>query len=156
MSRSARFEWYGLRTARRLRWLLGAVLCVLDSGALAARMYQWTDPQTGSLQLSGHPPPWFRSSETGPRVRVFERGIIIDDTAYPAAPTPAPPPPAPSPAPPSPAAAPTANAPMPPATDPRTEFKALLEAWDREQSARALRTPRPAGNDSAVSAPPAQ
>jgi len=45
-----------------------------------ARMYQWTDPETGTTQLSGKPPAWYRSMEKGPRVIVFEKGRIIDDT----------------------------------------------------------------------------
>lgn len=46
----------------------------------AARMYKWVDPQTGITQLSGKPPPWYRSGEDGPRVFVFERGKVVDDT----------------------------------------------------------------------------
>jgi len=45
-----------------------------------ARMYQWVDPDTGTTQLSGKPPPWYRSTGTGPRVFVFENGQLIDDT----------------------------------------------------------------------------
>ena len=43
-------------------------------------MYQWLDPATGITQLSGKPPPWYRSGEGGPRVFVFEHGRVIDDT----------------------------------------------------------------------------
>ncbi|MEJ2760850.1 MAG: hypothetical protein P8126_04760 [Gammaproteobacteria bacterium] len=43
-------------------------------------MYQWVDPATGITQLSGKPPPWYRSGEGGPRVFVFEHGRVIDDT----------------------------------------------------------------------------
>jgi hypothetical protein len=46
-----------------------------------ARMYQWTDPETGTTQLSGKPPAWYRSTDNGPRVIVFEKGRIIDDTS---------------------------------------------------------------------------
>ena len=46
-----------------------------------ARMYQWIDPVTGSIQMSGKPPAWYRSSWEGPRVRVLENGLLIDDTA---------------------------------------------------------------------------
>jgi len=46
-----------------------------------ARMYQWTDPETGTTQLSGKPPAWYRSPDKGPRVIVFEKGRIIDDTS---------------------------------------------------------------------------
>jgi len=61
---------------------------VLLSGALAlaapadARMYQWVDPDTGITQLSGRPPPWYRSDSGGPRVFVFADGQLVDDTAY--------------------------------------------------------------------------
>ncbi len=45
-----------------------------------AQMYQWTDPESGTTQLSGKPPAWYRSVEGGPRVFVFNRGKIVDDT----------------------------------------------------------------------------
>jgi len=45
-----------------------------------AEMYQWADPETGTTQLSGKPPAWYRSVEGGPRVFVFNRGKIVDDT----------------------------------------------------------------------------
>jgi hypothetical protein len=43
-------------------------------------MYQWVDPDTGTTQLSGKPPVWYRSAQGGPRVFVFENGKVIDDT----------------------------------------------------------------------------
>lgn len=43
-------------------------------------MYQWQNPATGTSQLSGIPPTWYRSSEGGPRVYVFENNQLIDDT----------------------------------------------------------------------------
>jgi len=46
----------------------------------AARMYQWVSPASGSMQLSGEPPAWYRSGQEGPRVWVFENGNLIDDT----------------------------------------------------------------------------
>ena len=46
-----------------------------------ARMYQWTEPESGSTQLSGKPPVWYRSDVAGPRVFVFENGRLVDDTA---------------------------------------------------------------------------
>ncbi len=46
-----------------------------------ARMYQWVDPVTGSIQMAGKPPAWYRSGWSGPRVRVLENGQLIDDTA---------------------------------------------------------------------------
>lgn len=46
-----------------------------------ARMYQWVSPGSGAVQLSGQPPPWYRSARDGPRVRVFDNGNLVDDTA---------------------------------------------------------------------------
>jgi hypothetical protein len=43
-------------------------------------MYQWVDPESGTTQLSGKPPAWYRSAEGGPRVFVFNRGKVVDDT----------------------------------------------------------------------------
>jgi len=48
--------------------------------SVLAQMYQWADPETGTTQLSGKPPAWYRSGEGGPRVFVFNRGKIVDDT----------------------------------------------------------------------------
>ncbi len=45
-----------------------------------SQMYQWNDPETGTTQLSGKPPAWYRSVEGGPRVFVFNRGKVVDDT----------------------------------------------------------------------------
>ncbi len=45
-----------------------------------ARMYQWINPDSGSTQLSGKPPSWYRSGQSGPRVFVFDSGQLIDDT----------------------------------------------------------------------------
>jgi hypothetical protein len=47
---------------------------------VSARMYQWTDPDSGSTQLSGSPPMWYRSVDGGPRVFVFENSRVVDDT----------------------------------------------------------------------------
>ena len=44
-------------------------------------MYQWRDPDTGTTHFSGNPPAWYRSGENGPRVLVFEKGKLIDDTS---------------------------------------------------------------------------
>jgi len=46
-------------------------------------MYQWRDPDTGTTQLSGKPPAWYRTGEKGPRVIVIENGRVIDDTSRP-------------------------------------------------------------------------
>jgi hypothetical protein len=47
----------------------------------SARMYQWVDLGTGTTQWSGRPPAWYRGSQRGPRVLVFDGGRLIDDTA---------------------------------------------------------------------------
>ena len=56
-------------------------LLIVFSCNVFARMYQWTEPDTGTTQLSGKPPAWYRSVNGGPRVFVFEQGRLIDDTA---------------------------------------------------------------------------
>jgi hypothetical protein len=56
------------------------VLLVLVSTAAGARMYQWQDPASKSVQFSGVPPAWYRSPEGGPRVRVYDGGKLVDDT----------------------------------------------------------------------------
>lgn len=43
-------------------------------------MYQWLDAESGSTQLSGKPPVWYRGTVSGPRVFVFDNGRLIDDT----------------------------------------------------------------------------
>jgi hypothetical protein len=60
-------------------FLLAAVVIV--PGPVSARMYQWEDPSTGTTQWSGRPPAWYRGSQRGPRVLVFDGGRLIDDTA---------------------------------------------------------------------------
>ena len=57
------------------------LVLIIYSGNVSARMYQWTEPDTGTTQLSGKPPAWYRSINDGPRVFVFENGRLIDDTA---------------------------------------------------------------------------
>ncbi len=44
-------------------------------------MYQWVNPTTGHSQMSGKPPAWYRGEMGGPRVLVFERNVLVDDTA---------------------------------------------------------------------------
>ena len=61
-----------------LRILL--ILLLSYSGSISARMYQWVDPESGTTQLSGKPPMWYRSTQSGPRVFVFENSKVIDDT----------------------------------------------------------------------------
>lgn len=57
------------------------LLLLLLSTAAGARMYQWQDPHSKSMQLSGVPPAWYRGLQGGPRVRVYEGGTLIDDTS---------------------------------------------------------------------------
>jgi hypothetical protein len=56
------------------------VLLLLMATSAGARMYQWKDPESNSVQFSGVPPAWYRSPEGGPRVRVFDGGKLVDDT----------------------------------------------------------------------------
>ncbi len=63
-----------------MKWVLLAVFISL-SGMANARMYQWIDAHSGTPQLSGGPPVWYRSTHPGPRVVVFEDGRLLDDTA---------------------------------------------------------------------------
>ena len=60
-----------------------ATLCalLLASCLVNARMYQWTSQSTGTAQFSGEPPSWYRAEQGGPRVRVFDNGNLVDDTA---------------------------------------------------------------------------
>ncbi len=58
--------------------LAGVVIVPLP---VHARMYQWVDPGTGTTQWSGRPPAWYRGSQGGPRVLVFDGGRLIEDTA---------------------------------------------------------------------------
>jgi hypothetical protein len=57
------------------------LVSIVSSGSVYARMYQWIEADTGSTQLSGKPPVWYRSASGGPRVFVFNNGRLIDDTA---------------------------------------------------------------------------
>ncbi len=57
------------------------LILVLLAPLSQARMYQWVSPVSGSTQLSGKPPSWYRGVGDGPRVIVFEKGKIVDDTA---------------------------------------------------------------------------
>lgn len=150
------------RPTRRSLLLL-ATLLIAWSGSASARMYQWVDAQSGTVQLSGSPPAWYRGTQAGPRVFVFENGRLVDDTArrLPAeeaamlravafgAPASASPvlsaplfdAPAPSSLPPGEALTlpTTAAAPSPEDSTSRqiAEFKALLEAYDRAQDEAA-------------------
>lgn len=61
--------------------LVLGVLVLAASFSAHARMYQWVSSSSSVPQLSGEPPPWYRSEHGGPRVRVFENGNLVDDTA---------------------------------------------------------------------------
>ncbi len=54
---------------------------VLSVVSVEARMYQWVNPTTGNSQMSGKAPSWYRSETGGPRVLVFEKNVLVDDTA---------------------------------------------------------------------------
>lgn len=60
--------------------ILFLTILLLFSQHSLARMYQWVEPDSGTTQLSGKPPSWYRSGESGPRVLVFEKGRLVDDT----------------------------------------------------------------------------
>ena len=64
--------------ATHLVALLCTLLVVMPA---SARMYEWVNPASGRIQLSGTPPTWYRSVLAGPRVRVFDNGALVDDTA---------------------------------------------------------------------------
>lgn len=65
------------------RTLVFICVCCLSAAPAAARMYQWHNPATGTTQLSGTPPAWYRSHDPGPRVYVFENNQLVDDTGMP-------------------------------------------------------------------------
>ena len=62
------------------------LLILLISTTAGARMYQWQDPRSKSMQFSGVPPAWYRGLQSGPRVRVYDGGTLIDDTTIPLSP----------------------------------------------------------------------
>jgi len=57
------------------------MILVLLAPPSQARMYQWINAESGSTQLAGKPPSWYRGVGDGPRVIVFEKGKIVDDTS---------------------------------------------------------------------------
>lgn len=57
------------------------ILLLSVTTVVEARMYQWTESGVETTQLSGKPPAWYRSTRAGPRVFVFDKGRLIDDTA---------------------------------------------------------------------------
>ena len=139
------------RRTKRIAAVILGVSLILTTLPSAARMYQWREAATGSIQLAGKPPPWYRSGAPGPRVRVFEHGRVVDDTALDidsareahlratalGAPV----------ATPAPLTGPAAA--VPETTDQMQKFKALLQEWDRTQTpsrapaASATQTPPP-------------
>lgn len=56
------------------------IFLLLIATSVEARIYQWVNPSTGSTQLSGKAPAWYRSDMGGPRVLVFENNVLVDDT----------------------------------------------------------------------------
>ena len=62
------------------RIVVAVCLVLLSSAPVAARMYQWQNPTTGTTQLAGTPPAWYRSPQGGPRVWVFDNNQLVDDT----------------------------------------------------------------------------
>ncbi len=62
------------------RVLVSVCIALMSIGPASARMYQWRNAATGTTQLSGTPPAWYRSDERGPRVYVFENNKLVDDT----------------------------------------------------------------------------
>ena len=65
--------------------LLLLIVLVSVTTIADARLYHWVDPASGTTQLSGRAPAWYRSG-SGPRIFVFENGQLIDDTAVPVGP----------------------------------------------------------------------
>jgi hypothetical protein len=57
------------------------ILLLTFTITVEARMYQWVEPGSETTQLSGKPPSWYRSAAGGPRVFVFDKGRLVDDTA---------------------------------------------------------------------------
>lgn len=156
------------------RLLVSLCLCSLSITPAAARMYQWRSPATGTTQLSGTPPAWYRTVEGGPRVYVFDANRLVDDTgiavsdeqrralraaafgeveAAPTAPAPQPSVTAAAPQPPSDATpgAPAVAAPPEAGGDKAAALKALIEAWDQRQvdQARAVLEAPPAADSPA-------
>jgi hypothetical protein len=60
--------------------ILSTLLLLFLAWPAVGRMYQWVDPDSDTPQLSGKPPPWYRSREGGPRVIVYEKDRLVDDT----------------------------------------------------------------------------
>jgi len=155
--------------------VLCSLLLLLASATVSARMYQWVDARSGTVQLSGAPPAWYRGSQAGPRVFVFENGRLVDDTAREVAPAQAEAlrasafghtaPAAATLSPHSPLGAPMFEAPAPAVAAPDrqedstsaqiAEFKALLETYEQTQAAAAHHALDGAGDGAAPRDPSA-
>jgi hypothetical protein len=73
------------RSSSRIVAALSCAAALLPWSARGeARLYQWNDPRTGTTQLSGRAPAWYRKDRvdpiTQPRVLVFDQGKLIDDS----------------------------------------------------------------------------
>ncbi len=64
-----------------MRWMVLVVAFWIAFPSFA-RMYHWTDPDTGTSYMSGVPPAWYRTVDGGPRVLVYEKGKLMDDTEW--------------------------------------------------------------------------
>ena len=64
-----------------MRIVLIFTLGIVFAASASARMYVWVSPQSGSVEMSGTPPAWYRGELGGPRVQVFDNGNLLDDTA---------------------------------------------------------------------------
>jgi hypothetical protein len=54
-----------------------AVVLLACSGAAAADLYRWVDPETGSVKFSSYPPPWYGDAQQerrAPKVQVIPAG----------------------------------------------------------------------------------
>ncbi len=60
---------------------LALVIAALVSSSAASQVYIWRDPNTGTVQMDGSAPSWYRSGQ-GPRVQLWQGFNIVDDTAW--------------------------------------------------------------------------
>jgi hypothetical protein len=54
-----------------------AILMLAWTGAAAADLYRWVDPETGSVKFSSYPPPWYGDAQQerrAPKVQVIPSG----------------------------------------------------------------------------------
>ncbi|MGE5202430.1 MAG: hypothetical protein ACM3O6_10240, partial [Acidobacteriota bacterium] len=60
-----------------MMWIAIAVVMLAWSGAAAADLYRWVDPETGSVKFSSYPPPWYGDAQQerrAPKVQVIPAG----------------------------------------------------------------------------------